>query len=446
MRFFQPVRIELVPLILLVVGLCYLSFAGGMLWQRYELPGAAIVTEGIEGAEALDETLKEKNKAAFKTPESAEAILKEKMAKPVVTGSQEDAYAGYTLLTFRYSSTIYLVDMQGQVVHSWHLPFSRIWPAATHVHTWAPFSTDIEGAEISPDGDLTIEYTGRGDTPYGYGLARLDKNSQPVWTFDDNAHHDFYIDSNGVIYTLVHRILKTPDDPADKTTHYPVLADYIVLLSPEGKELQRISLIDAFRRSKYASLITGVNRTWDLLHANSIMKLEPEWKDRFPMFRPGQILVSLRSIDALAVIDPEKRKVVWAQQGPWDGQHAARFLSDGTIGVLNNHAQSTKPHGSTVMKLNPETGQARVFFPADDLTRFHTALRGRIRELPNRNLLVVESGHQVFEVRPDGKVVWQYGWQKSRSDRSGPLAITSAVRYTKADLPFLEPSARPHRD
>jgi arylsulfotransferase ASST len=53
-------------------------------------------------------------------------------------------------------------------------------------------------------------------------------------------------------------------------------------------------------------------------------------------FEAGDLLISLRTIDLVAVVDPDDYRVKWWSNGPWIGQHDPDFASDGTISVYNN--------------------------------------------------------------------------------------------------------------
>ncbi|NJR76693.1 MAG: hypothetical protein HC773_30360, partial [Scytonema sp. CRU_2_7] len=41
-----------------------------------------------------------------------------------------------------------------------------------------------------PNGDLLVIYEGVGDTPWGYGLAKFDRDSNVVWKYLEQVHHD----------------------------------------------------------------------------------------------------------------------------------------------------------------------------------------------------------------------------------------------------------------
>src|SRR5262249_4314806 len=154
------------------------------------------------------------------------------------------------------------------------------------------------------------------------------------------------------IYTLTQQIVSEP--PADlEFLATPYLADSLVILSPEGRELENIPLAEAFANSPYALALASGSKSakptnspgpngvsppdplmqsnWDsdLLHANSVKVLSRSLAPKFPLFKPGQVLLSLRNIDTIAVLDRPTRRIVWTSQGLWRKQHDAEFLDNG---------------------------------------------------------------------------------------------------------------------
>ena len=142
--------------------------------------------------------------------------------------------------------------MRGTVVHHWELPFSQAWPHPPHVADPLP-DDQIHWFHcyLYPNGDLLAIYHADGDTPYGYGLVKLDKDSKLLWAYANNVHHDVDVGEDGTIYTLTQKLVSKP--PAGlEFLPAPYLADSLVVLSPEGQELESIPLLEAFANSPYA--------------------------------------------------------------------------------------------------------------------------------------------------------------------------------------------------
>src|SRR5690606_20439311 len=104
-----------------------------------------------------------------------------------------------------------------------------------------------------PNGDLLVVYEGAGDTPYGYGVVKLNRDSEVIWSYLENAHHDIDIGPDGRIYVLTHAFVDAPLEGFGNLAT-PRLDDFLVVLSPEGEELERIPLIQRVAQSPYQHL------------------------------------------------------------------------------------------------------------------------------------------------------------------------------------------------
>src|SRR5262249_32537733 len=147
-------------------------------------------------------------------------------------------------------------------------------------------------AHLFPNGDLLSVFNGEGDTPNGYGLAKVDKDSTVLWRYSANVHHDLDVLEDGTIYGLTHQVVHELPQKLDAFVP-PCLLDYFVKLSPEGKELQKIPILEAFQNSPYATLLKLLEREprlirrGDVMHTNFVQVLRPELAAKFPSFKAG---------------------------------------------------------------------------------------------------------------------------------------------------------------
>lgn len=435
-------------LILFVIGAIAMAFIAGTYVQYYRYPPSKTLSNAYNAAQTWWKTLQEPGTILeIKEHENKNPVARDEkiISNPrIPIWNKKTAYNGYTLVSTGFFDSAFLIDMQGKIVHRWDMPFRKAWPNPAHVHLMTKADTFLNYAYLFPNGDLLAQYAAIGDTPYGYGILKMDKNSKVLWTYNENAHHDLYVDKeNGNIYALIHKMIKEPVKGAE-SLRYPMLADYIVKLSPDGKELERVSLLEAFRDSPFAHMLyhekNGGLATWDHFHTNSIVKLEPSMADKFPMFKPGQILVSVRGMNAIAMVDMKAKKVAWAYNGSWKMQHAAHFLPNGHILLFDNngHVMQNRVF-SRIIEFDPKTLEVKWMYAGDKDRNFRSSIVGRVQRLPNGNTLIAESMQaRMIEVTPDGDTVWQYELQKIR--RSDPTlnAILSSTRYHESEIPFLK--------
>jgi hypothetical protein len=440
-----------------IAGIAALAFIGGAAGVHYRWPPATGVIDALSARDAW--TQQEKELAAT----GALPSLDDAMRRHVVSGDASKAYQGVTLLTFRYSTSAYMVGMDGDVLHRWDMPFSKAFPHPAHINAPMPDENIYMFKALAlPNGDLLALYHGNGDTPYGYGLAMMDKNSTPKWAYAAHAHHDFQVDpENGDIHVLVQEFVKT-SLPGLDALDYPLLNDYVVTLSPDGVEKQRISIIEAFQGTPYELVLYRQPRTapWDVLHTNTVAKLEPALAAKFPMFKAGQFLLSMRNLDTIAVLDPETQKIVWAQKGPWTAQHDAKFLDNGHILLLDNQGHFARgQRWSRVIEFDPTTSGVPWSYTGGHRNAFFTDSYGRVQRLPNGNTLVADAASaRVFEVTPEGTIAWNYRMPRIYAKNLGDPGetphpggidptlsnlISSATRYAEESLPFLAAGGTP---
>ena len=124
-------------------------------------------------------------------------------------------------------------------------------------------------------------------------------------------------------------------------------------------------------------------------------------------FKPGNIFISYRSNDVIAVIDRETGQIVWAWgPGVIDGQHKPHMLANGNILIFDN---GTLRGWSRVIEVAPLTGRIEWEYTAAPKESFLSRYISAAQRLPNGNTLICEGAKShLFEVTPDGQIVWDF--------------------------------------
>jgi hypothetical protein len=449
---------------LTVLGVGCLSYLYGAAVMFFQLPSSDFLDKSFAGARAWHE----RGQSTIPLlPENA--VGKKKKKEGITVDQAEKTSDGFTLYTMTAGAQATLIDMRGTVVHRWELPFRQAWSHPPHVkHPLADGRIHWFRCHLYPNGDLLAIYHADGDTPYGYGLVKLDKDSKLLWAYANNVHHDVDVGEDGTIYTLTQKIVSQP--PAAR-----LLADFLVVLSPEGQELESIPLIEAFRDSPYALTLSSVSRLLarddldaaaypdltpsatakddrsqtirgkgDLLHANSVKVLPQALAAKFPLFKAGQVLISLRNLGTLAVVDRQSRSVVWASGGIWWAQHDAEFLENGHLLLYDNFGSANKK--TRVVEYDPLTQAIPWCYANENSPPFTAFSHGAKQRLPNGNTLIVHpDARRLFEVTRDKERAWEFFCPLSPvspGQRPRVHAITGAWRYRPEELTFLKGVAR----
>lgn len=332
----------------------------------------------------------------------------------------QSAYNGFNLVVSGHSATAYIMDMNGKVLHKWHKPFKEIWSGKLDFEEDAEHKKYWRRCYLFKNGDLLAIFE-------GIGIIKLDKDSNLIWANKCRAHHDLYVDEKGRIHTLTRRLTSEHGIPGIG----PSLEDFIAVMSPGGKIVSEVSLLDCFRRSNYVHFLDYVNNSGDLFHTNTIELLDKR-ASKVPGFKPGQLLLSLCRINTIAVVDMKMKKVTWALKGTWKSQHQPTLLDNGNILLFDNHWRK-KEKRSRVIEIVPRTGKIAWTYKSDG---FYSRNCSSVQRLPNGNTLVTETEKgRAFEVTPDKKIVWEYINTHRVGDKNDNIAtLLEVIRYSKDSL------------
>lgn len=284
---------------------------------------------------------------------------------------------------------VVLYDRTGREVHYWPIDYDQLDPDGP-----PPQNVYMHGVVIYEDGSLIVSFDD------GNVLVKLSLNGDIMWKTPGHFHHQISKSFDGSIWTW-----------EGEGRH-----QFMTQVNPEnGQVIRRISLIDdviipqdlqgQFAIRTYKSE-NGLKWFHDPFHANDIEVLYPPMAKAFPAFAAGDLLISLRELNLVAVLDSRDYKVKWSTIGPWFRQHDADFLADGSIALLNNNMGFGKSH---IMKVFPRTGMVETVGVEGSGVPFYTWQRGCQQHLENGNFLVTDSEHgRAFELSPRGELVWEF--------------------------------------
>ncbi|MCO6441931.1 MAG: hypothetical protein J5I81_12825 [Nitrococcus mobilis] len=401
------------PYGLFLLALIFLAFIGGAVATVAAVFPSTYIRDAYRGATAL--IAKHKNSG---DPYATDLWAPARTARRGTTAyDRHNAFSGLTLYTSGHTPAAFLISMNGTVVHEWTRTFSSIWDASAAVrHPVPDRQTYFRKAHLYPNGDLLAIYVGVGDTPWGYGMVKLDRDSTVIWKNLDRFHHDFAVTNGGRIYALTHAFRTKPLEGADQLQP-PFLEDYLAIISADGKTLRKISLLDAFNNSDYRRLLWRIPyyTLEDPLHTNAVHVLDHATAAalvrKVPRAAEGQVLLSFRELagGALALLDVDKGIIVWATRGPWLSQHDANILPNGNLTLFDNRGHFGLGGKTRIIEIDPGTGALVWSYAGNQVHPLQSLIRGAQERLPNGNTLITESdGGRLLEVTPAGKIVWEF--------------------------------------
>lgn len=326
-------------------------------------------------------------------------VAEGEVAEGVVHHDPSRAWPGRNLFSPRHLARAFLLDMEGQMVAEWYLR---------------------DGAR---DGFHHIEPTADGGLVAlikNHRILRLDADSEVVWSRALPVHHDIAFTPDGGLWVPTrHRRWVEVDGHG-----LPILDDRLTRLDPEGRVLRELSLWEIFGpavgRERWESIrrwrseledpsrrgttrAIGPDTPADVFHTNSVEVLPRTVPG---LGKAGDLLISVREIDTVAVVDPATGEVRWSWgPGELERQHHPSLTPRNTVLIFDN-GRSRK--WSRAVEVDPATGAVVWEYRADPPESFFSASRGGVQRLPNGNTLVTESdAGRVFEVTPGGEIVWE---------------------------------------
>lgn len=431
-------------------GMVVLAFIGGAYVAEFQVfPYKLFFDRPFRALEAWEERVELEAESVFATGLWHPARTS---ATGVSVYREGKTFGDYTLVLSAHRQAAALIDMNGEVVHWWHGEFRDIWPDPSHVSD--PLSAPRvywRRAHVFADGDILVSISGENDSPFGYGLVRLGRESTIEWRYPENVHHDFDVRDDGSILALSHEMRQTRTDPVEGIPQLDntVLSDQVVVLDEGGTEVRRVSLLDAIASSQFREMLSSYPKfiqrakqdTWDPLHTNYVEEVGPKFARHHEFAEPDHVMVSFRNLNAIALLDLEQREIVWASRGFWRRQHHPEPMDNGHIMVFDNGGHGGAGGGSRILEFDPDDNKVVWSYEGTERAPFQSDKRGALQVLPNGNVLVTEShGARLFEVSPDSGVVWNY-WNPFRRMHNGisyAATLCGGVRYTREDLDFLQ--------
>lgn len=268
------------------------------------------------------------------------------------------------------TSPVYLVNKEGETIHEWVVEgekeiFARLQKDQTLIYR-ANIATKPEKMNKSTQNAF---------------VAKVDWDGNLLWKYKNPyVHHDFLQLPNG-------HVLFTVWELYEENASEEFWSDSLLEWDPETEKiLWEWHARDHLELGHLENTEHGV----DLTHFNGLD------------YRSGEILVSSHVLNKVFIINQASGEIIWqSEEGLLNGQHGPTFLENGNILVFNNRAG---PHASAVLEFTRETQEVVWSYMASGF--FSNTISGAER-LRNGNTLITEGeSGTVFEVNPEGEVVW----------------------------------------
>ena len=206
------------------------------------------------------------------------------------------------------------------------------------------------------------------------------------------------------------------------------------------------------------------------IYADCIKHVDPRRREHWPLInsvcylRDGNVLASFRSVSAVVIISRETGKIIWHLDSTIVAQqHCASELEDGSILIFDNGTFRHHESATYSRVIQVDRATKKLVWEYCDRSypmAFFTPFMGGAQRLKNGNTLITEAAFgRMFEVPPEGKMVWEYvnpnlaGYKGLGAPELEDIgfdypanAIFRAYKYTPEEVPWLclpSPAATP---
>lgn len=336
-------------------------------------------------------------------------------AQPLVFSRDQDRKDYFFILgAFEFDDTLLgalLVDRKGRVIHKWNVrvrydDFSllrkdyRVFP---------------HGVALDSDGSALIAFDA-GDL-----MLKIDACGREIWRKTGFYNHVMQQDPDapGAAWAINNLTLEKIDIRTGAVLS--AISPQALLEANPDTDIFGLRQVDGFESSTFVG---------DAFHFNDVDPLPARLADAYPMFSPGDLLVSARSLNLIFVVDPKTAKLKWHAFGYWRRQHDPDWGADGRIYVFNNNMHRNT---SSTVAIDPATNKTETVVDGSRYD-FYTAIRGKQQAIEGgRRLITSPQQGRAFEIDENGDISFEFinAYDK---DTGEALVISEAIKIGPDDI------------
>ena len=352
----------------------------------------------------------------------------------------EKACPGYVLYTPMASrGDVYLIDLQGNVAHQWRMPY----PPGLYGYL-LPNGNVFYGGKVM---DETWDRFPSWKRFKGGVMVEVDRHGNVVWEHRDPDHHHDHrrTESGGAIYMTVEPM----DDALAARVQGGVAgsapegmwADVLVEVDANGNRIWEWRAAEHLDVDRHILTVNDLRDEWS--HGNTIAPIPPYSSPLLGGNERGGVLFSFRNISTVGIVDKASGEIVWELgYETLAQQHDPNMLPNGDVLIFDNgsHRKGAGLPFSRAIEVNPANNEIVWEYVDNPAYNFFSAYISGARRLPNGNTLITEGQFgRMFQVTPEGEVVWEYINPHFHVDAEGQPVnrVFRATHYLKEDIPWL---------
>ena len=207
-------------------------------------------------------------------------------------------------------------------------------------------------------------------------------------------------------------------------------ADVLVEVDAEGNRIWEWRAAEHLDVERHILTVNDLRDEWS--HGNTVAPLGSD-----------RVLFSFRNISTVGIIDKASGEIVWeVGYETLAQQHDPNMLANGNVLIFDNgsHRRDAGLPFSRVIEVNPANNEIVWEYVDNPAYNFFSAYISGARRLPNGNTLITEGQFgRMFQVTPEGEVVWEYINPHFHVDAEGQPVnrVFRATHYLKEEIPWL---------
>ena len=312
---------------------------------------------------------------------------------------RDRACPGYSLFApITTDRTVYLIDLDGNVVHTWDAPYSPgLYGYLTERGTLV-----YNGRSPQAGNDFLSQLPWKGGV-----LLEMDWNGRVLWEVQNpDHHHDGRLLRNGNVAllcmaaiprTLASRVVGGLPGTENNGDMY---ADYLLEMTTAGKVVWEWRSWEHLDPEKDHIDYAAEHRA-EWTHGNTVAELAS-----------GDLIVSFRNISTVAIIERSSGKISWKVGPPLVAQqHAPEELPNSNLLIFDNctHRSDHPIPFSRVIEIDRVSKQMTWSYQERPAIDFFSPFISNAQRLANGNTLVCEGNFgRLFEVTFQGNLVWEF--------------------------------------
>lgn len=267
-------------------------------------------------------------------------------------------------------------------------------------------------------GDLIVTFHQFNTFPFAGGIARIRPDGSVVWFRHDYSHHWPRLLPDGNIAVPAMRIgpaqISVPlaqHSGIKLDCDGKIEEDIVRIINPDGQVQQEIPVLSAFLHSPYRSMLMEAPVPCDPLHLNYVTSVTRGIVSLYHDVAPDDLIVSLRNLDAFAILGRHDHRIKHVFNGTFVRQHSVQPLGQSaTMLIFDDLGGNWKAAPSRFLSYDLADGAERTVLanPDADGHPRYSSYAGDISVSPDLSRAIVSFARagRAYEVRlSDGKVL-----------------------------------------